>query len=112
MFCVLFTDVNEIPSGCCSEPIVMHTGASNGTVIANLSSIDPDNEKAINRDSYDTSVVVKNKQQLSYFMSPEQSSLPFKIQGNILFKSGVSIKLPNVWAIIYSLSRNGGRSRC
>ena len=92
MFCVLFSDVNETPSGFCSEPIVMHTGASNGTVIANLSGIDPDNENAINRrDSYDTSVVVMNKQQLSYFMSPKQSSLPFKIQGNILFKSGVSI---------------------
>ena len=93
MFYVLFSDVNEIPSGSCSEPIVLHTGASNGTVIANLSGIDPDNENAINRDPYNatSTVVVKNKQQLSYFMSPKQSSFPFKIQGNILFKSGVSI---------------------
>ena len=109
MFCVLFSDVNEIPSGFCSEPIVMHTGASIGAVIATLSGIDPDNEKAINRDSYDTIVVVKNKQQLSYSMSPQQSSLPFKIDENILFKSGVSI-IKIYMSIIYSLSRNGGRS--
>ena len=108
MFCVLFSDVNEIPSGFCSEPIVMHTGASIGAVIATLSGIDPDNEKAINRDSYDTSVVVKNKQELSYF-SPQKSSLPFKIEENILFISRVSI-IEMYVSIIYSLSRNGGQS--
>ncbi|XP_067050674.1 protocadherin Fat 4-like isoform X4 [Acropora muricata] len=117
-FYILVKDVNETPSGFCREPIVMHTGASNGTVIANLSGIDPDNEKAINRDSYDTSVVVKNKQQLSYFMGPKQSSLPFKIQGNILFKSGeisrvgnftVRVKVEDDGVIVASFSSRGYR---
>ena len=69
----------------------MGTQASNGFVIANFNAIDPDNENAINRDPYNTTVVVKNKQRLSYYMSPLQNSLPFKIEGNSLYKSGVSI---------------------
>ena len=83
--------MNEIPSGHCSAPIIIGTQASNGFVIANFNAIDPDNENAINRDPYNTTVVVKNKQQLSYYMSPLQNSLPFKIEGNSLYKSGVSI---------------------
>ena len=94
--------MNEIPSGHCSAPIIMGTQSSNGAVIANFNGIDPDNENAINRDSYNTTVVVKNKQRLSYFMSPQQNSFPFKIEGNSLYKSGVSIiKMYMLIIIIY-----------
>lgn len=105
--------MNEIPSGRCSAPIIMGTRASNGAVIANFNGIDPDNENAINRDSYNTTVVVKNKQRLSYFMSPQQSSLPFKIEGNSLYKSGVSIlKMYMLIIIIYCACSEMHRIRC
>lgn len=85
--------MNEIPSGLCSTPIVMGLQTSVGAVIAVLNGKDLDNENAINDDPSNKSLVIKNKQQLSYSLSPEQNSWPFRIKTNSLFKSGVSIVL-------------------
>ena len=82
--------MNEIPSDLCSEPIVIGMKTSIGAVIAVLHGEDPDNENAIHNDPSNHSVVVKNKQQLTYSLSPEQNSWPFGIKKNSLFKSGVS----------------------
>ncbi|KAJ7391373.1 hypothetical protein OS493_018416 [Desmophyllum pertusum] len=88
LFTILVKDVNEIPSDLCSEPIVIGMKTSIGAVIAVLHGEDPDNENAIHNDPSNHSVVVKNKQQLTYSLSPEQNSWPFGIKKNSLFKSG------------------------
>ena len=86
-----FLDVNEVPTGLCSVPIVIGLKTSIGAVIAELQGDDPDNEIAIQNDPSNHSVVIKNKQQLTYSLSPEQNSWPFGIKTNSLFKSGVSM---------------------
>lgn len=90
-FFFVFLDVNEIPSGLCDKPIMMGIKTSIGAVIAVMNGKDPDNENAINNDPSNKTVVIKNKQQLSYSLSPEQNSWPFGIKTNSLFKSGVSV---------------------
>ena len=85
--------MNEIPSGLCSAPIVMGIQTSIGAVIAVLNGKDPDNENVINDDPSNKSLVIRNKQQLSHSLSPEQNSWPFRIKTNSLFKSGVSVVL-------------------
>ncbi|KAJ7382693.1 hypothetical protein OS493_033485 [Desmophyllum pertusum] len=93
LFTILVKDVNEIPSDLCSEPILIGLKTSIGAVIAVLHGEDPDNENAIHNDPSNHSVVVKNKQQLTYSLSPEQNSWPFGIKNNSLFKSG-AISIP------------------
>ena len=90
LYCSL-SDVNEIPSSVCNKPILVGLRTSIGAVIATLRGDDPDNENAIHNNPSNHSVVVKNKQQLTYSLSPEKNSWPFGIDENILFKSGVSV---------------------
>jgi len=61
-----------------------------GAVIAVLRGSDPDNKNAIHNDPSNHSVVIKNKQQLTYSLTPAQNSWPFRIDRNSLFKSEVS----------------------
>lgn len=89
--------MNEAPSGLCNSPIIMGMKTSIGAVIADLNGKDPDNENAINGDPSNKTVVIKNKQSLSYSMSPEQNSWPFRIKGNSLYKSGVGVLINCSW---------------
>lgn len=86
-----FSDVNESPSGLCDTPIVLGIRTSVGAVIADLNGRDPDNENAINDDPSNKTVFIKLKQGLSYSLNSEQNSWPFRIRGNKLYKSAVSI---------------------
>ena len=61
-----------------------------GAVIAVLRGSDPDNENAIHDDPSNHSVVIKNKQQLTYSLTVQNSSRPFRIDRESLFKSEVS----------------------
>ena len=88
--------MNEIPSGLCSTPIVVGLKTSIGAVIAVLNGKDPDNENVINDDPSNVTVVYKKKQQLSYSLTPEQNSWPFRITDHSLFKSGVSLTVHHI----------------
>lgn len=81
--------MNEIPSGLCSDPIMVGLKTSVGAVIAVLNGKDPDNENVITDHQANQTVIFRNKQQLFYSMSPEQNSWPFGIRDDSLFKSGV-----------------------
>ena len=81
--------MNEIPSGLCSDPIMVGLKTSVGAVIAVLNGKDPDNENVITDHQANQTVIFRNKQQLFYSMSPEQNSWPFGIKDDSLFKSGV-----------------------
>lgn len=85
----MFIDVNEVPSDLCNAPILVGLKTSVGAVIAVLHGSDPDNENAIHDDPSNHSVVIKNKQQLTYSLTV-QNSWPFRIDRNSLFKSEVS----------------------
>ena len=92
LYCLVHfvSDLNEQPSGLCKDPIVVNVQTSPGSVVAILQGIDPDNENAIHRDSSNHSVIFRQKQQLTYFMSPAQNSWPFKLDQSNLFTSRVS----------------------
>lgn len=79
-----------MPSDLCNTPILVGLKTSVGAVIGVLRGDDPDNENAIHDNPSNHSVVIKNKQQLTYFLSPEQNSWPFGINTNSLFKSEAS----------------------
>lgn len=85
------SDVNEAPTGLCSAPIIISMKTSIGAVIAMLQGHDPDNEIAIQNDPSNQSVIIRNKQQLTYSLSPQQNSWPFGIKTDSLFKSAVSM---------------------
>ena len=85
------SDVNEAPTGLCSAPIIISMKTSIGAVIAMLQGDDPDNEIAIQNDPSNQSVIIRNKQQLTYSLSPQQNSWPFGIKTDSLFKSAVSM---------------------
>ena len=85
------SDVNEAPTGLCSAPIIISMKTSIGAVIAKLQGDDPDNEIAIQNDPSNQSVIIRNKQQLTYSLSPQQNSWPFGIKTDSLFKSAVSM---------------------
>lgn len=89
-FLEIFLDVNEVPSDLCNTPILVGLKTSVGAVIAVLRGSDPDNKNAIHNDPSNHSVVIKNKQQLTYSLTPVQNSWPFRINRNSLFKSEVS----------------------
>ena len=78
-----------MPSDLCSAPILVGLKTSVGAVIAVLRGSDPDNENAIHDDPSNHSLVIKNKQQLTYSLTV-QSSWPFRIDRDSLFKSEVS----------------------
>ena len=63
-----------------------------GAVIAVLRGSDPDNENAVHDDRSNHSVVIRNKQHLTYSLTPAQNSWPFRVDRNSLFKSEVSGK--------------------
>lgn len=83
--------MNEAPTGLCSVPIIISMKTSIGAVIAMLQGDDPDNEIAIQNDPSNQSVIIRNKQQLTYSLSPQQNSWPFGIKTDSLFKSAVSM---------------------
>ena len=89
-FSLIFLDVNEVPSDLCNAPILVGLKTSVGTVIAVLQGSDPDNENEIHGDPSNHSVVIGNKQHLTYSLTPEQNSWPFRVDRNSLFKSKVS----------------------
>lgn len=79
----------------CSKPILVGLQTSVGAVIAVLRGDDPDNEIAIHNSPLNHSVVIKNKQQLTYSLSPAKNSWPFGIKANSIFKSDVSVTVIN-----------------
>ena len=87
---LIFLDVNEVPSDLCNAPILVGLKTSVGAVISVLRGIDPDNVNAIHNDPSNHSLVIKTKQHLTYSLTPEQNSWPFRIDRNSLFKSEVS----------------------
>ncbi|KAL9969518.1 hypothetical protein ACROYT_G021740 [Oculina patagonica] len=116
LFTIVVKDVNEIPSGVCSKPILVGLKTSVGAVIVALRGDDPDNENAIHNNPSNHSVVVKNKQQLMYSLSAEKNAWPFAIKGNSLFKSGVisspqnftiGVKVKDDGIIVSSFSSKG-----
>ena len=89
---MIFLDVNEVPSDLCNASILVGLKTSVGAVIAVLRGSDPDNENAVHDDPSNQSVVVRSKQHLTYSLTPEQNSWPFRVDRNNLFKSEVSDK--------------------
>ena len=89
---MIFLDVNEVPSDLCNASILVGLKTSVGAVIAVLRRSGPDNENAVHDDSSNYSVVIRNKQHLTYSLTPGQNSWPFGVDRNSLFKSEVSDK--------------------
>ena len=106
-FSLIFLDVNEVPSDLCNAPILVGLKTSVGTVIAVLQGSDPDNENEIHGDPSNHSVVIRNKQHLTYSLTPEQNSWPFSVDRNSLFKSEVrDINYDNSLLVIFDIINN------